>query len=92
MQTTGGTLNVQAHRVCVIYDPANGRVLHIHHDIALPGGRPAGENEIEAAALGQLRKRGRLTDQLRVLHVKPEELRPDVRYSVDLIEKSLVPR
>ena len=91
MQTTGGNLRAQAHRVCVIYDPVDGRIIHVHHDVALPGGRPAGENEIETAAMTQLRKRGRETGGLRVLHAKPEDLRPLVRYKVHRLENRLVP-
>ena len=90
MQTMSGTLKVQAHGVCVIYDPASGRILHVHHDIALPGGRPASENEVEGAAMVQLRKRGSHSEQLQALHVKPDELQPRARYRVDPQRRVLV--
>ena len=83
MSHNGGTLKVQSHRVCVVYESASGRILHVHHDIALPGGAKASEHDVEAAAMAQLRKRGRHTAQLRALHVKPHEMQPSARYSVD---------
>lgn len=90
MKTMSGVLKAQAHQACVIYDPASGRILHVHHDIALPGGRPASENELEEAAMTQLRKRGRLAGQVQALHVKPDELQLRGRYKVDPQRKVLM--
>jgi hypothetical protein len=91
MQKMGGILKAQAHRACVIYDSVSGRILHVHHDIALPGGRLVSESEAEEAATAQLRKRGRHSAQLQVLHVSPDELQPRVRYKVDPQRRVLVP-
>lgn len=91
MDGMGGTLRVQAHRVCVVYDGDTGSIVHIHQDIALPGGRPATADEVEAAAMAQVQKRGRYTPGLRFLHVSPEELQARGKYRVDLDREAVVP-
>jgi hypothetical protein len=90
MQKMGGIVKAQAHRACVIFDPVSGRILHVHHDIALPGGRLVSESEAEEAAMAQLRKRGRHSTQLEALHVNPDELHSRVRYKVDPQHRVLV--
>jgi hypothetical protein len=90
MHGTGGTLRVQAHRVCVVYDGDSGAIVHVHQDIALPGGRPASEEEVEAAALAQVRKRGRHTPSLRTLHVNPEVLQTRAKFVVDPVREVMV--
>jgi hypothetical protein len=86
----GGTMRAQAHRVCIVYDGDSGSIVHVHHDIALPGGRPASENEIEAAAMAQVHKRDRHTPTLRLLHVNPEVLETRARYKVDPVREVVV--
>jgi hypothetical protein len=90
MHGMGGTLRVQAHRVCVVYDGDSGSIVHVHHDIALPGGRPASENEVEDAAMAQVQKRGRHTPRLRLLHVNAEELETRAKYKIDPVREVVV--
>ena len=90
MHGSGGTLRAEVHRVCVVYDGASGSVVHVHHDITLPGGTSATEEEMEHAAVAQLQKRGRDRPGLEYLHVSAEEVQNRAGYSVDPLRKVLV--
>jgi hypothetical protein len=89
MLNMGGQLKATTHRVCVVYDAQSGRIVHVHHEVSLHQGPHATEAETEAAALAQIRKRGRDTSQFKVLHVKPSDLQPQKRYKVDPQQRTL---
>lgn len=72
--TTAG--NVGAMRdaktlVCVVYDPDDGRIVHIHHSLALPNVSGDSREEARELALSIARERHERND-LRAIHVDPE--------------------
>ena len=46
-----------SHKICVIYDPANGGVIHTHEVLTFPGGRQVTDADAEAEALALLARR-----------------------------------
>ncbi|KDB07799.1 hypothetical protein LIG30_3001 [Burkholderia sp. lig30] len=89
MLNTGGKLKPTAHLVCIVYDAHSGHIAHVHHEISLHKGPHATQAEAEAAALDQLKKRGKDASKFRVLHIKPDELSPLGRYKVDPQRRTL---
>lgn len=86
----GGTVGVKSVKVCVAYDPENGRVHRIHRVITLDGGKEPSDREIEAHVLGSLAKHGLKAEDLRVLHVAHDAVKPRTLYTVDTSSKSLL--
>jgi hypothetical protein len=90
--TYGGSGSVQSHRTCIVYAPDSGRIVQTHHHIVLEGGRDLSQDEMAAAALDLVRKRGVDVAKLKVLHTAPDKLEAGTVYAVDpgkgvLIEK-----
>ena len=90
--THGGNVPVRSHRTCIVYDPDSGRIHQTHHHVVLEGGRDLSQDEMAAAALDLLRRRGVDVAKLKVLHTTPDKLEAGTAYAVDpskgvLIEK-----
>jgi hypothetical protein len=82
-----------SHKVCVIYDPANGGVIHTHEVLTFPGGRQVTDADAEAEALALLARRtGKDVSGLGVLHVPCGEYQRGVRYRVELPSRRLIAR
>jgi hypothetical protein len=80
-----------AHQVCVIYDPANGRVLHTHEHLTYAGASKVPESHVEAEALAVLARGGKAdVSGLGVVHLQPGEYKRGVRYRVELASGRLI--
>ncbi|MET0751978.1 MAG: hypothetical protein ABWZ66_01330 [Pyrinomonadaceae bacterium] len=69
-----------SHKLCVLYDPRDGRIVHFHQVITLPGGTEDSTAEIEETALETAREHHDIS-RLRVLHTTPEEFGYDAKKS-----------
>jgi hypothetical protein len=75
----------------IVYDKANGEIVHVHQVLWRPDREPPAASVIDAEArrvAAQVSKRAE--DALDVLPVKLETLEDDVAYAVDLRTKRLV--
>jgi len=80
-----------SHKICVIYDPANGGVIHTHEVLTFPGGRQVTDADTEAEALALLARRsGKDVSGFGVLHVPSGEYQRRVRYRVELPSRRLI--
>ena len=70
-------------KLCVLYDPSNGAIVHTHWVTTLPGGRKIDEAELEKRIRERAAFRGRDVQGLKVLHVDPSEYKQGTRYQVD---------
>jgi len=75
---------------CVIYDKKDGRIIHTHQIMTLPGASPPTEAELEAEAR-KLASRiaGKPMSAIAGLPVKTEDLQIGTDYRVDLKKKVL---
>jgi hypothetical protein len=76
--------------ICVLYDPSNGRVVHIHRVATFAGAKQSGKQEIEARCLTVARQLGHATAHLKTLHVPRGEFKPSTPYRVDVQALKLV--
>jgi hypothetical protein len=73
-----------------IYEPADGRVVHMHHVVICEGGKSISPQQAESEAVEQARRRGHDTARLETLLVRDHPERHRGRFRVDLASKTLV--
>ncbi|MCP2165547.1 hypothetical protein [Goodfellowiella coeruleoviolacea] len=61
----GNAPSVALTHVVALYDPADGRVVHLHHVVVLEGGRRISREEAERQAVVSARESGHESDGLR---------------------------
>jgi hypothetical protein len=76
----------------VLYDPADGRIVHIHMVVAFDGALPADRKPLEAEARSILASQKHRRSGLKALHVASDTLKPGVSYRVDHARGKLAPR
>ena len=80
-----------SHKICVIYDPANGHIVHAHHVLTFPGAQEDADSEVEAKALALLARRtGKDVSGFGVLHVPSGEYQRGKRHRVELPSRRLI--
>ena len=76
-------------KICVLYDPQDGRVVHTHSVVVLQGARDVTEAEVEASAKDRAEKLGHEIAGLSTLRVAAEDCDRSSQYRVDLETKTL---
>jgi hypothetical protein len=76
-------------RCCVLYDPADGRVVHYHEVVDFPGCHKATDTEVESKTFRMAAKAGHNASNLKSLHL-PGAFPNDKAYSVDPSSRQLV--
>ena len=77
-------------KICVLYNPKDGRVIHNHMVVFFPGSKMVDEKEVERRALERAARHVKDTSKLKALHVSEKECSPSSRYRVDLKSLRLV--
>jgi hypothetical protein len=77
-------------RVCVLYDPRDGRIVHHHQVVTFAGANKVDEKEVERRTLARAASFGSDTSTLRALHVSGKDCDPSHRYKVDIKTLTLV--
>ncbi len=81
---------VATTRSVVVYNRKDGRIVHIHHVIALEGTEPSTVSENEKAALFHAGRRGHEESKIAALHVDSASLKEGGHYKVDVKVSQLV--
>jgi len=77
-------------KICVLYNPKDGRIAH-HHIVGMfPDGQRVDDNEVERRALARAASFGTDTSSLKALHVSEKDCNPSHRYKVDLKTLTLI--
>ena len=75
----------------IVYDPNNGKIVHIHEVVALPGVSLPDDEHLESEARNIANKvKGTTATNLGILQVKREEMNPEIHYEVDTRNKTLL--
>jgi hypothetical protein len=77
-------------KVCILYDPKDGRIAHHHMVGTFPGGNRVDESEVERRARARAEKFGTKTANLKALHVSAKDCVPSSKYKVDVHSMKLV--
>jgi hypothetical protein len=77
-------------KICILYDPKDGRIAHHHMVVTFPGAQRVDEKEVERRTLARAASFGTDTSKLKALHVSERECHPSRRYKVDLKSLTLI--
>jgi hypothetical protein len=77
-------------KICVLYDPKDGRIAHHHAVATFPGGQRVDAKEVERRTLARAASFGTDTSKLKALHVSEKDCDPSHRYKVDIKTLKLV--
>jgi hypothetical protein len=86
----GAPVQPEADKICVLYNLATGRIVHMHRVTTLPGGRKVDDAEMERRIRERSVSSGREVSGLVVLHVDPKTYKMGAVYQVDVGAKKLV--
>jgi hypothetical protein len=89
VESAGAAPRVSSVDVTALYDPRDGRVMHLHHVIALEGSKRRPREEQEQSAIESARRLGCNVDGLEVLHVADFQVTGST-HRVDLRTKALI--
>lgn len=79
-------------KLCVLFEPASGVIVHTHRVTTFPGGRKIDNAEMEKRIRERAASRGRDVHKLSILHVEPKSYKLGAQYQVDVKTKKLVER
>jgi hypothetical protein len=79
----GNEVSDEATKVCVLYDPKDGRVVHVHAVTVLPGGKEVTEAELELRTKAHATTLGRSVEGLKHLRVPLSAVRQGGHLKVD---------
>jgi hypothetical protein len=80
----------EEERLCVLYNPNEGTIVHTHRVTTFPGGHKVDKAEMEKRIRERATAAGRDLTGLEILHVQPEEYKPRTQYRVDVRARKLV--
>ena len=78
-----------SNKFCVLYDPRDGRIVHTHNVITMPGGQDVTDEELEERARDRAQRAGHDISGLSALRVAAEDCDGSSQYRVDLAQKKL---
>jgi len=81
-----------SEKTCVLYDQQDGRIVHTHIAIVMPGGMEMTDDELEARAKERAKQVGHVVDDLGALHLAPKDHDNAAAYRVDVVNKKLIKR
>jgi hypothetical protein len=87
----GRPANDSASKVCVLYDPADGSVVHVHGVTTIPGGKELSQAEMEQRTIAHAKALGRQVEGLKHLHLPVSAIHPQGRLKVNPEGTGLVP-
>ncbi len=91
MYFKGRAVSDESSKVCILYDPRDGRVVHVHGVTALQGGRSISEDELEQRAKSRAAAIGRSVSGLKTLHLPISEIPHGMSLTVNSEGTGLVP-
>ncbi len=77
-------------RICVLYDPGDGRIAHHHQVVTFAGAPRVDDKEVERRALARAASFKTDTSTLKALHLSDKDCDPSHRYKVDLKTLKLI--
>jgi hypothetical protein len=87
----GKALDDNLSKVCVLFDPKDGRIVHVHGVTTIGKGHGCSKSELEQRTLSHAKARGHSVSGLKTLHVPLSAIRQRGALKVDAKGESLVP-
>lgn len=87
-QSTGG-IQERSVKCCVLFDPSDGSIHHVHSVVTMDGADETPEDTIEERTLQLAKELGVDVGQMHLIHVDPHSIEPNKQYAVDLSKHCL---
>lgn len=85
-----GRAQVRSEKCCVLFDPSDGAIRHVHRVVTMEGADETPEQIIEKRTLQLAKELGVEVAQLQLLHVDPRSIEPGQQYVVDPAKRCLM--
>lgn len=85
-----GRTQVRSVKCCVLFDPSDGAIHHVHRVVTIEGADDTPEQLIEQRTLQLAKELGLEVARLQLLHVDPHSIEPNKQYAVDPSRRCLV--
>jgi hypothetical protein len=86
----GKAPKISVTHIVAVYDPADGRVFHMHHAVVFEGGKSISQEQASREAVESAKRHGHDTEKLKTLLADGYDRRGGGRFRVDLGTKKLV--
>jgi hypothetical protein len=83
LQFRGKAVDDNLSKVCVLFDPKDGRIVHVHGVTTLSKGRSCSKSELEERTISHARAFGNSVSGLKTLHVSLSAIRQRGPLKVD---------
>ena len=83
------TTGTPASASCVLYDPADGSIVHTHTVVRFDRGSVPSSKQLETEAHASLAKQPHRREGLHALHVRPDELEGEGEFRVEVKARRL---
>jgi hypothetical protein len=87
---SSGAPRVLSEKCCVLFDPKDGAILHVHRVVTMEGAAETPDHLLEARARQLAKGFGLDVASLELLHVDPTVIQPGVKYTVDQGKRCLI--
>ena len=87
---TTGSAKVKSISACLLFDPTDGTIQHLHRVVTIEGAPDTTKADLEAQTLKLAKDMGLDTARLHVLHVDEKALDEPAHYTVDPKARTLV--
>lgn len=87
----GKPVSDDASKVCVLYDPKDGRVVHVHGVTVMHGGKEVSHAELEQRTMRHAQTLGHFIEGLKPLHLPLSAIRHGGGFKVSPDGAGLVP-
>jgi hypothetical protein len=88
--TATGRSQVRSVKCCVLFDPKNGAILHMHRVVTMEGAAETPDKLVEERTRQLAEGLGLDVASLELLHVDAKVIQPGVKYTVDRGKRSLI--
>jgi hypothetical protein len=85
-----GRTKVRSVKCCILFDPADGAIRHVHRVVTMEGADEIAEHLIEKRTLQLAKELGVDVSGLDLLHVDACSIEPHFQYAVDPKKRCLV--
>ena len=79
----GQVLEPESHELCAVYDPKNGRIMHVHEIVRWPGAVDRTKTDVQARALEMAAKHGLEVGRFKTLRLDPAAFDRRKRYRIE---------
>jgi len=86
----GSVVVPESQHDCVVYRKSDGKIVHSHSVIVLPGAKEVTKDEVETRARRIANGKGHNNADLSVLHVDRTAMRPNEKYKVDVNNRTVI--